>query len=71
MTEFFSQIIGFFETVFQFFVNLVESLLLAINMLINTLPTILIVGELYMPAIISSSVGIVCAVSIVKFIIGR
>lgn len=71
MNEFFSQIVGFFETVFQFFVNVIESLLLAINMLIKALPIILNVGIVYMPAIIGSSLMIVCAVSIVKFIIGR
>lgn len=71
MNEFFSQIVGFFETVFQFFVNMVESLLLAINMLIKAVPNILSIGMLYMPAIISTSVMIVCAVSVVKFIIGR
>ncbi len=71
MIEFFNSVIGFFETAFQFFVNLIESLLLAINMLIKAVPLILSVGMLYMPAIIATSVMVVCAVSVVKFIIGR
>lgn len=71
MNEFFSQVVGFLEVLFQFVVNLVEGLLLAINVLFNSSSFVLFVGAVYMPAIIGASVMIVVAVSVVKFIIAR
>ena len=70
MFAFFDQIFGFLETVWEFFISLVNSLIVALTATVTaaTLPVTLMP---FLPAIIGSSVMIVIAFAVVKFIIGR
>lgn len=70
MFDFFDKIIGFLETLWDFFINLVNSLIIALSATVTaaTLPVTLMP---FLPAIIGSSVMIVIAFAVVKFIIGR
>ena len=70
MIDFFEKVLGFFESFFEFFLNIVESLFAGIAVLSTslTLPYFLI-G--YLPAILGSAMLIIIALAIIKFIIGR
>lgn len=70
MFSFFEQISGWVNTVFQFFINLVESLLQAILFLSQAVPFSVSLAA-YMPSIIGSSVVCVVAIFIIKFLLGR
>ncbi|MBE6767500.1 MAG: hypothetical protein E7549_01140 [Ruminococcaceae bacterium] len=70
MFEFFSQVIGFFQTIFAMIVNICTSLL--------TLFYTLQIGSSFIgavlsffPAVIAASMTAVVAISVVKLIIGR
>lgn len=70
MLKFFQEVWGLLETVFQFLVSFIESLLSALYFLMNSATfNVLIVGVV--PTIIGTCVTIVIAVSIVKFLLGR
>lgn len=70
MFDFFDKIVGFLETLWDFFINLVNSLIVALTATVTaaTLPVTLMP---FLPAIIGSAVMIVIAFAVVKFIIGR
>lgn len=70
MFDFIGTILGYFQTLANFLINLVESLVLAIVALINSVQLpITLIG--HMPAIIGASISIVIALMVVKFLIGR
>lgn len=70
MFDFFDKIIGFIEQVWDFFVNLINSLIIALSAVVtaSTLPQLLMP---FLPAVVASSFMIVVAFAVVKFIIGR
>lgn len=70
MFDFFGTILGWLQTLANFIVSLVESLILAIVALSasSSLPLTLVS---YMPAILGASITIAVAVMVVKFLIGR
>lgn len=70
MFDFFDKIIGFISTAFAFFINVVESLFMALQMVASciTIPPF-IAG--FMPAVIASAILIFTAIYVIKFIIGR
>lgn len=70
MFDFFSKILGFIETVFEFFINLVESLFMALEVLTKSIVFPLELSGL-MPSIIGSAMAIVVALAVAKFIVGR
>ena len=70
MFDFFEKILGFIETVFEFFINLVESLFMALEVLTKAVVFPIELSGL-MPSIIGSAMLIVVSLSVVKFIVGR
>ena len=70
MFSFFDQVASILEAVFRYFVNLVESLVMAVWFLFTSLsfPTQLVP---YMPAIIGTAIPITLAVCVIKFLVGR
>lgn len=70
MFDFFDKIIGFVEQVWEFLVNLVNSLITAMEtlLIVVQIPTILLP---FLPSFIMVSVTIVISFSVIKFIIGR
>ena len=70
MFSFFEQVTGWVNTLFQFFINLIESLLQAVIFLSSAIPfsTHLTV---YMPSIVGSSIVCVVAIFLIKFLLGR
>ena len=70
MFKFFDQVLGFFETLFSFFLNFIESLLMALAVIAESIIyTPVLVG--LVPAVVGSAVTIGIAIYVVKFIIGR
>lgn len=70
MFDFFSQILGFIETVFEFFINFIESLFQAFVVLLSAIELpIQLVG--FLPQILGSAMIIVVSLGVIKFIIGR
>ena len=70
MFDFFSKILGFIETVFEFFINLVESLFMALEVLTKAIVFPLELSGL-MPSILGSAMLIVVSLAVAKFIVGR
>lgn len=70
MFDFFEKVLGFIETVFEFFINLVESLFMALEVLAKSIVFPLELAGL-MPSIIGSAMTIVVSLAVVKFIVGR
>lgn len=70
MFDFFNQVIGFIESIWQFFLNIINSLIMAVETLARavSLPLELIA---YVPSILGSAITLVVSLSIVKFIVGR
>lgn len=70
MFDFFDKVIGFIESLFQFVINIINSLIIAVETLTRavTLPLELVA---YLPGILGSAVTIVISLSIVKFLVGR
>lgn len=70
MFDFFDKIIGFVEQVWEFLVNLVNSLITAMEtlLIVVQIPTILLP---FLPSFIMVSVTIVISFSVIKFVIGR
>lgn len=70
MFDFMSTLLGWLQTIANFIISLVESLILAILAITHSvsLPVALI-G--HMPMILGASISIVVAICVAKFIIGR
>lgn len=70
MFDFFDKILGFIETVFTFFLNLVQSLIQAVVFLGSSSSFVLsLIG--FMPTIIGTAITCFFAVYVIKFLIGR
>ena len=70
MFDFFNQIIGYIQTAFDFLLNLIESLIMAVVFVSNSSAVVLSMSA-FMPAIIGTCVVITVAIAVVKFLIGR
>lgn len=70
MFDFFDKILGFIESAWQFVINIINSLVIALETLTQsvTLPLKLVA---YVPGILGSAITIVVSLAIVKFIVGR
>lgn len=70
MFDFFSQMLGYVEVAFDYLVNLIESLLMAVGFLTSAagFTTGLIS---YMPPIIGTAIVVFVAIFLIKFLIGR
>lgn len=70
MFDFFNQALGFFETIFNFFLNVLDT---GVRLIELVLKAFVVPSELIgiLPSFIGVSLSIVLAVSIVKFIFGR
>lgn len=64
------KILGFIQTAFDFFLNMIESLFQAIGFLVSSIPFVTSIVP-YMPPIIGSCIVITLAIAVVKFLIGR
>lgn len=70
MFEFFDRIIGFFQTVFEWFINLVKSLILWMETL-SSMSAMTIALPTYLPSILAMGFVIVVTIGILKVVIGR
>lgn len=70
MFDFFEKILGFIESIWQFFINLINSTILAIETLLSSIILPLELASI-VPSILGASVSIVVSLAIVKFIVGR
>ena len=70
MFDFFSKILGFVEVVFDYFVNLIESLLMAVYFT-GTAVSVTTYLVPFMPAIIGSAIVVFLAIYLIRFLIGR
>ena len=70
MFDFINQVLGVIETVFEFFINLVESLFMALEVLSKSIVFPLELSG-YMPSVLGSAMAIVVSLAVVKFIVGR
>lgn len=70
MFDFFAKVLGFIETVFEFFINFIESLFKSIEILAKS---VIFPFELvgFLPSIIGSALIIVVSLGVIKFLIGR
>lgn len=70
MFDFFSKVLGYFESFFEYFINFLDSLFMGIEILTKS---IVFPFELsgFLPSIIGSAMIIVISLSVVKFILGR
>ena len=70
MFDFFGKISGFAVSLFQFFVNLVESLIQAVIFMGSG---VAFAGAIvpFMPSIIGTAIVIFLAIFVIKFLIGR
>lgn len=70
MFDFFNTIVGYIETIWNFFWGLVQSLLMAIKFLITGTDAVLyLVG--FLPAVIGGAVVVFFFIYVLKFLIGR
>lgn len=70
MFDFFGEILGFVSSVFQFFVNLVESLIQAVVFMASGVGFATAIVP-FMPSIIGTAIVIFLAIFVIKFLIGR
>lgn len=70
MFDFFSKILGYVESFFEYFVDFLESLMTALGILISSIAVPLSLSSM-LPTILSSAVIIVVSLAVAKFIIGR
>lgn len=70
MFDFFNQISGFAVSLFQFFVNLVESLIQAVVFMGSGVAFATAIVP-FMPSIIGTAIVIFLAIFVIKFLIGR
>lgn len=70
MLEFFSKVLGYLETFFEYFINIMESLFMGLEILTKA---IVFPFELsgFLPNILGSAMLVVISLAIVKFILGR
>lgn len=70
MFDFFDKILGFVEIIWDYFINLIESLAMAVYFVGTSVSfTTYIVP--FMPAIIGSAIVVFMAIYLIKFLIGR
>lgn len=65
-----SKILGFIETLFNFVLNIINSLFMALQMIASVITVPTFVAS-FLPPVLYSAVLIFTAVFVVKFIIGR
>ena len=70
MFDFFNQISGFAVSLFQFFVNLVESLIQAVIFMASGVSFATAIIP-FMPSIIGTAIVNFLAIFVIKFLIGR
>lgn len=70
MFDFFGQIVGYFETAWEFFSNFLKVLTNGFTVM-HTSIGFTISSLAYMPAIIGTAVAITLAIFVIKFILGR
>lgn len=70
MFDFFSKILGYLEVAWSYFINLIESLLMAIGFLTSAAGFSLQIVP-YMPPIIGTAIVVFLAVFLIKFLVGR
>lgn len=70
MFDFFDKIIGFFETIWNVVLNIVDGLITALEVLANMIAFPVVLYPI-LPAFLVSAVSITIAIGAVKFIIGR
>lgn len=70
MFDFFSKVLGYLEVAWSYFINLIESLLMAIGFLISATSFSTAIVS-YMPPIIGSAIAVFLAIYLVKFLAGR
>lgn len=70
MLNFFQEVAGFLETIWEFIISFIESLLMALGFIISSAPFNVVVAGM-MPTIIGTSVTIVVGIAIAKFLLGR
>lgn len=70
MFDFFSKILGYVEVAFDYLLNLIESLLMAVGFLAasTSFPFTLVS---FMPPIIGTAIVVFLAIFVIKFLIGR
>lgn len=68
--EWLNSISGFFETIWQFLQNLINSLLTGIGILTATTGFPIAILR-FVPAIIGASISIVVVIGVLKFLLGR
>lgn len=70
MFDFFEKILGFVDAVWNYFVNLIDSLILAVVFLGSSSNfATAIIG--FMPPIIGTAIVVFLAIYVIKFLIGR
>lgn len=70
MFDFFDKIIGFFDTIWNVVLNIVDGLITALEVLANMIAFPVVLYPI-LPAFLVSAVSITIAIGAVKFIIGR
>lgn len=70
MFDFFEKTLGIIESFFEYFINLCESFFLAFDVLSEAIRVPIFLAG-FLPSIIASSLFIVVALGVVKFIVGR
>ncbi len=70
MFEFFDQILSFFSTLWQFFVNFISNIIVLISA-VSSAVQLPIQLSVYMPMFIGSAMLIAVSIWVVKLIIGR
>ena len=70
MFDFFSQVLGFLEAIWEFFLQLLDTLLVAVQLLAQAIIfPIELVG--FLPAFFGTCLLITISICVVKFILGR
>ena len=70
MFDFFNQVLGFFEAIWEFFLQLLDTLLVSIQLLGQAIVfPIELVG--FLPALFGTGLLITIAICVIKFILGR
>ena len=70
MFDFFEKVLGFFDTIFNFFINLIESYLMAINVVAESIRLPIFLSG-FLPAFLGAALLIVISLSVIKLIVGR
>lgn len=70
MFDFFSKILGYVEVAFDYFLNLIESLVMAL-WFVGTSSSFPLTLVSFMPPIIGTAIVVFIAIFLIKFLIGR